>query len=90
MQSESIQCGTSESIQNKSESVYCNADESIQYGTKSILPGWDESIHHRDKSIQVVCFNVFMADHIYALFSTYLPTGRLVIHRKHVKNKFLH
>ena len=37
--SESIQCGTSESIQNESKSVHCDADESIQYGTESILPG---------------------------------------------------
>ena len=79
MQSESIQCGTNESIQNKSELVHCNADELIRYGTESILPGWDESI-------QSVCFGVFMADHIYALFPTYLPTGRLVNHRKHFKN----
>ena len=38
-QSESIQCGTSEWIQNKPELVHCDADESIQYGTESILPG---------------------------------------------------
>ena len=87
---ESIQCGTNESIQNKSESVHCNADESIQYGTESILPGWDESIHHRDESIQSVCFYVFLADHIYALFPTYLSTGRLVIHWKYIDNWFLH
>ena len=37
MHSESIQCNTNESIQNKSESVHYGADESIQYGTESIL-----------------------------------------------------
>ena len=29
-----------------------------------------------------------MADHIYALFPTYLPTGRLVTAGKHVKKRF--
>ena len=89
MQTESIQCDTNESIQNKSESIHCNADESIQYGTELILPGWDELIHHRDELIQSVCFCVFMADHIYVLFLTYLPIGRLVTARKHIVTRFL-
>ena len=84
---------SSESIQNTSGSVHCQADESIQYGTESILLDQDESIyhrdesiHHRDESMQSVCYCVPMADRIFALFPTYLPTGRLITARQHVKN----
>ena len=74
---------SSESIQNTSGSVHCQVDESIQYGTESILPVKDKSIHHRDESIQSVCYGVPMAERIFTLFPTYLPTGRLVSARKH-------
>ena len=76
----------SESIQNTSESIHCQTDESIQYGNESIPPDEDESIHHRDESIHSVCYDVSMADRIFALFLTYLPTGRLVSVRIHCIN----